>query len=616
MDPAGVAIAHQVLDLFGRQRQRTDQIPARQRKHAWLHRVEHHQQQMNVLDLVDVRSRHAVQLADAQRGGDNARRRARHAVGDELEVVRRVFASQALVHLFANVLAQNVAGESLALVEVLVVGVQRPEMHQLQGQFIVVLQRMNQRCRVDAELMHLAQHQPQKLGAAGQQRVLGVADDHLLRGEAWVEPVQRRLPFLEVMQVHPAAVFAVNACYYWRSAPVGFLDAGLEKDHPLQLADDVMLVAQRIHRSRRQVDGITARRDFREQGPVFFLDLHHVVETRVFFVGHFRQAKVRTFAGVGRNDVVDDYCVPALTAIEFCALLCGVEHRLLNQPFNVLLVRGGHVFGVPSSCGWVRMANGSGSTDWPVPRYLPISMSTQARKRCIGCYAMGGRLAKIQRLAPASGSVAEGVCVELHIVIKGRKDLARQVYQQLRDSIVSGRLAAGVQLPPSRLLAEQLGVSRKTISDTYSQLTYESYLIGKVGSGTFVNSSAAYSPRRAAASHLASADVVAKWERISLPLRHPTRAGTLRYDFLGGATAKTQFPHDDWRRCVQHALRQMSGERGFYGQPEGLPALRNAIAGHIAFARGVRCMADDVVVCNGAQQALDLIARVLTGPGY
>ena len=262
------------------------------------------------------------------------------------------------------------------------------------------------------------------------------------------------------------------------------------------------------------------------------------------------------------------------------------------------------------------MANGSGSTVWPVPRYLPISMSTQARKRCIGCYAMGGRLAKIQRLAPASGGVAEGVCVELHIVIKGRKDLARQVYQQLRDSIVSGRLAAGVQLPPSRLLAEQLGVSRKTISDTYSQLTYESYLIGKVGSGTFVNSSAAYSPRRAAASHLASAEVVAKWERISLPLRHPTRAGTLRYDFLGGATAKTQFPHDDWRRCVQHALRQMSGERGFYGQPEGLPALRNAIAGHIAFARGVRCTADDVVVSNGAQQALDLIARVLTGPGY
>jgi GntR family transcriptional regulator/MocR family aminotransferase len=208
-----------------------------------------------------------------------------------------------------------------------------------------------------------------------------------------------------------------------------------------------------------------------------------------------------------------------------------------------------------------------------------------------------------------------GVFVELHIVIQGRKDLANQVYEQLRDSIESGRLAAGVQLPPSRLLAAQLGLSRKTISDTYSRLTYESYLVGKVGSGTFVNTLIAPSQRRQVASDLASARVVKKWQDISLPLRHPTLEGTLRCDFIGGATAKTQFPHDEWRRCTQYALRQMSTARGFYSQPEGLPPLRAAVAGHIAFARGVRCVADDVVVCNGAQQALDLIARVLIEPG-
>ncbi len=61
--------------------------------------------------------------------------------------------------------------------------------------------------------------------------------------------------------------------------------------------------------------------------------------------------------------------------------------------------------------------------------------------------------------------------MELHVVINGRKDLAGQLYTQLRSAIESGRLAAGTQLPPSRLLAEQLGISRKTISDTYAQLT-------------------------------------------------------------------------------------------------------------------------------------------------
>lgn len=205
--------------------------------------------------------------------------------------------------------------------------------------------------------------------------------------------------------------------------------------------------------------------------------------------------------------------------------------------------------------------------------------------------------------------------MELHIVIHGRKDLANQVYEQLRESIESGRLAAGVQLPPSRLLAAQLGLSRKTISDTYSRLTYENYLVGKIGSGTFVNTLNKPAERSQHGTRLASQARVDSWQHLSLPLRHPTREGTLACDFIGGATAKTQFPHDDWRRCAQYALRQMGQARGFYSQPEGVPELRSAIAGHIAFARGVNCVADDVVVCNGAQQALDLIARVLVAPG-
>jgi GntR family transcriptional regulator/MocR family aminotransferase len=69
-------------------------------------------------------------------------------------------------------------------------------------------------------------------------------------------------------------------------------------------------------------------------------------------------------------------------------------------------------------------------------------------------------------------------------------------------------------------------------------------------------------------------------------LRHPTLEGSLRYDFIGGATSKGQFPQDDWRRCTSHALRQISASKGFYSLPEGLPALRNAIARHIAFSRG------------------------------
>ncbi|MFC6299786.1 aminotransferase class I/II-fold pyridoxal phosphate-dependent enzyme [Pseudomonas sp. CCM 7893] len=205
--------------------------------------------------------------------------------------------------------------------------------------------------------------------------------------------------------------------------------------------------------------------------------------------------------------------------------------------------------------------------------------------------------------------------MELHVVIKGRKDLAEQLYQQLRTAIESGRLAAGAQLPPSRLLAEQLGVSRKTVSDTYASLTYEGLLIGKIGRGTFVNAWATRAEHVQRAADLACADTLAKWQALPSLLGHPNQDARPRQDFIGGATTRSQFPQDEWRRCTQDALRRIAQSSGFYSQPEGLPALRSAIAGHVAFSRGVKCRDEDIVVTNGAQQALDLIARVVLEPG-
>lgn len=205
--------------------------------------------------------------------------------------------------------------------------------------------------------------------------------------------------------------------------------------------------------------------------------------------------------------------------------------------------------------------------------------------------------------------------MEFHIVIQGHKNLAGQLYDQLYGAIESGQLAPGTQLPPSRLLARQLGISRKTICDTYARLTYENLLEGKVGKGTYVNARATHTSKTELRSRLASADSLERWAAMPAPLMHPEPDDALRYAFLGGATSQGLFPQNDWRRCTSHALRQVSRTSGLYDAPEGIAALRGAIARHIAFSRGVNCRDDDVVVCNGAQQALDLIVRVLARDG-
>lgn len=205
--------------------------------------------------------------------------------------------------------------------------------------------------------------------------------------------------------------------------------------------------------------------------------------------------------------------------------------------------------------------------------------------------------------------------MELHVVIEGQKDLAGQLYRQIKEAIHSGRLAAGEQLPPSRLLAEQLGLSRKTVSEAYAQLSYDRLVVGRVGVGSFVSDQA---PKMVQAPHapaLAGAAVTAQWRNMPTPLRYPSPAGSARYEYIGGSPDRSLYPQADWRRCVLYALRESAKSRGLYGETEGLFALRESIARHVAFSRGVRCAVGNVVVTSGAQQALDLVARVLVEPG-
>lgn len=189
---------------------------------------------------------------------------------------------------------------------------------------------------------------------------------------------------------------------------------------------------------------------------------------------------------------------------------------------------------------------------------------------------------------------------------------SRRLHQQLRAAILDGRLAAGTPLPSTRALAAELGVARNTVATAYDLLVAEGYVL----------------PRRRARPVVAAlparhdpAPPPAGGERRLAPFwRTPFHAaGALppaaRPDFRLGVPDHRHFPHALWRRLTARALRQFARQPFAYPPSEGLPELRAAIAGHVAFARAVACGADDVIVTSGAQQAFDLLARLLVTPG-
>jgi len=209
--------------------------------------------------------------------------------------------------------------------------------------------------------------------------------------------------------------------------------------------------------------------------------------------------------------------------------------------------------------------------------------------------------------------------MELSIPLsKKNEPLFRQVYKGLRKAILSGAFPAGGRLPSTRYLAEQLGVSRTVALLAYDQLLAEGFAVGRGGSGTYVSLglSRAAPKREARSAKLRLSRFGTAAANAAHAVDSPGRRSTpVRYDFAYGRSDIETFPFALWRRILLRQARQASVRRFDYGPAVGSRDLREAICAHLRRARAVVCDPSEVIVVNGSQQALDLVARVLVERG-
>jgi GntR family transcriptional regulator/MocR family aminotransferase len=202
--------------------------------------------------------------------------------------------------------------------------------------------------------------------------------------------------------------------------------------------------------------------------------------------------------------------------------------------------------------------------------------------------------------------------MDLHVNLVDRKDLSGEIYRQIRRAMAEGLLRPGELLPPTRHLARRLMVSRTTVTIAYERLAAGGFVTSRIGAGTFVSDDAA----RSSALHRFPAEGALRartvWDSIRLPTTFDRPA---RYDFRTGLPSLELFPHRAWQRLVRHALRPGLFAAGVYQEPAGHRGLREAIARHVGMSRGVSAVAENITITNGAQQALDILARTLLAPG-
>ncbi len=192
--------------------------------------------------------------------------------------------------------------------------------------------------------------------------------------------------------------------------------------------------------------------------------------------------------------------------------------------------------------------------------------------------------------------------------------LQDQIVAFFRDAVLRGALKPGARLPSSRQLAAELGVARITAVEAFDRLAAEGYFETRRGVGRFV----AHTVTDAYLSTLPARSARARRAATpGLPKHAPPIAAPMpdALPLATGVPALEQFPWRDWARISARVYRERPAAALAYGDPQGLPELRSAIADYLGAARGIVCDPDQIVVVSGSQQGIDLTARVVAAPG-
>jgi len=176
--------------------------------------------------------------------------------------------------------------------------------------------------------------------------------------------------------------------------------------------------------------------------------------------------------------------------------------------------------------------------------------------------------------------------------------MKRQIYQSLKNRILDGSLKAGEVLPSTRVLAEQLNVSRHTVCEAYDMLITEGFVLSRQGAPTRV----------------AEGLYIAGFPKEVLNSREKNKT-RYKVDFKTGWPDVRHIPRYLLQQIARKTFEQMPLDRFGYGSPQGTLDLRIEISSWLFRSKGLNVDAEDIFITSGATHALHIIANLFSGRG-
>ncbi|MFE9257636.1 PLP-dependent aminotransferase family protein [Streptomyces sp. NPDC006879] len=201
-----------------------------------------------------------------------------------------------------------------------------------------------------------------------------------------------------------------------------------------------------------------------------------------------------------------------------------------------------------------------------------------------------------------------------HVPRGGRADW---LAEQLRSAIADGRLQVGSRLPATRVLAEELHISRGVVTEAYRRLAEDGQMAGRGRAGTVVLAAPAAGARPGTPANGGAGEATSSFpeEPFSGPVRdgvvEELRTHPCRIDLSPGVPDLAAFPRAAWLRAERSLLATLPSEALGYADAQGTLELRRAVAGWLARNRGIRAEPAEVCIVAGVAQGLALLAQVL-----
>ncbi|MFV0453385.1 MAG: PLP-dependent aminotransferase family protein [Propioniciclava sp.] len=180
------------------------------------------------------------------------------------------------------------------------------------------------------------------------------------------------------------------------------------------------------------------------------------------------------------------------------------------------------------------------------------------------------------------------------LIVDGPGALHQRLATGIRARIAAGQFQPGDPLPPSRTLAEDLGVSRWVVTEAYDQLRAEGFLAGRVGSSTRVATTGSTTPTETGGEG---------------------RTAAPRWNLSPALPGLDTFPRTAWRAATTRALAGLGPTDLAPGDPRGHPDLRAAVAAHLRRIRSLTTTAEEIQITQGVSEATWWLCHHLTRAG-